>query len=111
MEASKISHTSALILQIIDSGRVYGFDIMEVTGLPSGTIYPALRRLEKESLILGSWEDKRNAFSQDRPRRRCYRLTRPGKETLAGALRRYPLLAQLAPGGRETKPGSTVRYI
>jgi PadR family transcriptional regulator, regulatory protein PadR len=104
MEAAKISHTSALILQIIDSGRVYGFDIMEATGLPSGTIYPALRRLEKESQILGSWEDKHSAFSQDRPRRRYYRLTRQGKEMLAGALQRYPLLAQLAPAGKQTRP-------
>ena len=45
--AARISHTSALILQTIRSGYVYGFDIMDVTGLPSGTIYPALRRLEK----------------------------------------------------------------
>lgn len=101
--AAKLSHTSALILQTIDSGYEYGFDIMEITGLPSGTIYPALRRLENDSLILGSWEDRRNAFSQDRPQRRYYRLTRQGKETLSGALRRYPLLAQLAPAGRESK--------
>jgi PadR family transcriptional regulator len=102
--AVRLSHTSALILHTIGSGYVYGFDIMEVTGLPSGTIYPALRRLEKDSLILGSWEDRRSAFSQDRPQRRCYRLTRQGKETLSGALRRYPLLAQLAPAGKESKP-------
>ncbi len=108
MEAAKISHTAALILHTIGSGYAYGFDIMEVTGLPSGTIYPALRRLEKESLILGSWEDKRNAFSQERPRRRYYRLTRPGKETLAGALRRYPLLTQLAPAAKESRPARTV---
>jgi PadR family transcriptional regulator, regulatory protein PadR len=95
--AVKLSHTSALILHTIDSGYAYGFDIMEVTGLPSGTIYPALRRLEKDSLILGTWEDRRSAFSQDRPQRRVYKLTRQGKETLSGALRRYPLLAQLAP--------------
>ena len=111
METAKISHTSALILQIIDSGRVYGFDIMEATGLPSGTIYPALRRLEKESLVQGSWEDKRNAFNQDRPQRRYYRLTRPGKEMLAGALRRYPLLAQLAAGRKANQAGSPVRYM
>jgi PadR family transcriptional regulator len=99
--AVKLSHTSALILQTIGSGYVYGFDIMEVTGLPSGTIYPALRRLEKDSLILGSWEDRRSAFSQERPQRRFYRLTRQGKETLSGALRRYPLLARLAPAEKE----------
>ena len=102
MEAAiKLSHTSALILQTIEAGYVYGFDIMEVTGLPSGTIYPALRRLEKDSLILGSWEDRRSAFSQDRPPRRFYRLTRQGKDTLSGALRRYPLLARLAPATKE----------
>lgn len=101
--ATKISHTSALILQTIGSGYAYGFDIMEVTGLPSGTIYPALRRLEKDSFILGSWENKQNAFSQDRPRRRYYRLTREGKDILSGARRRYPLLSQLAPAEKEIK--------
>lgn len=102
MGMAKISHTAALILQTVGAGYSYGFDIMEITGLPSGTIYPALRRLEKDLLIQGSWEDKRSAFSQDRPRRRHYRLTGPGKETLAGALQRYPLLSQLAPAGKES---------
>ena len=63
---AKISHTSALILQTLGSGYEYGFDLMDATGLPSGTIYPALRRLERDSLILGTWEEKRSAFSQDR---------------------------------------------
>ena len=95
--AVKISHTSALILQTINAGYVYGFDIMDVTGLPSGTIYPALRRLEKDSFVRGDWEDKRSAVRQDRPPRRYYKLTRQGKEVLAGAVERYPLLARLAP--------------
>jgi DNA-binding PadR family transcriptional regulator len=96
-DARKISHTSALILQTISSGSMYGFDIMEITGLPSGTVYPALRRLEQDALIRGSWEDEKQAFSNDRPRRRYYRLSRTGKDALGGALKRYPLLAQLAP--------------
>ncbi|HKD81592.1 MAG TPA: helix-turn-helix transcriptional regulator [Candidatus Angelobacter sp.] len=95
--AVKISHTSALILQTINAGYVYGFDIMDVTGLPSGTIYPALRRLEQDSFVRGDWEDKRSAIRQDRPPRRYYKLTRQGKEVLAGAVERYPLLARLAP--------------
>jgi DNA-binding PadR family transcriptional regulator len=95
--AFRISHTSALILQTIHSGHVYGFNIMEITGLPSGTIYPALRRLEKDSFIRGGWEDKKNAFAKDRPPRRYYKLTRQGKEALAYATERYPLLARLAP--------------
>ena len=105
----KLSHTAAMILQAIHAGYKYGFSIMEMTGLPSGTVYPALRRLEKDSLILGSWEDAQIAFRQDRPRRRNYKLTRQGKDALAGALRRYPLLGQLAPlkeakDGKEAKP-------
>jgi len=50
-EAAKLSHTSAMILQAISSGHIYGYTIMEVTGLPSGTVYPALRRLEGDRLI------------------------------------------------------------
>jgi PadR family transcriptional regulator, regulatory protein PadR len=99
--AVRISHTSALILQTIRSGYFYGFEIMEATGLPSGTIYPALRRLEKDALVRGDWEDSKVAIRQDRPPRRYYKLTRLGKETLAGAVERYPLLARLAP---EEKP-------
>jgi DNA-binding PadR family transcriptional regulator len=95
--AVKLSHTSALILKTINSGYVYGFDIMEVTGLPSGTIYPALRRLEKDSFVRGDWEDKKVATRQDRPPRRYYKLTRQGKDALAGAMGRYPLLARLGP--------------
>src|ERR1700681_3034195 len=98
METSaRISHTSALILQTIRSGYIYGFDIMDVTGLPSGTIYPALRRLEKDSLVRGDWENSKVALRQERPPRRYYKLTRQGRETLAYAVERYPLLARLAP--------------
>ena len=93
---AKISHTSALILKTISAGYMYGFDVMEVTGLPSGTIYPALRRLEEEALVRGNWEDLRHAAS-DRPRRKYYRLTRRGEDALAVVTRRYPLLAQLKP--------------
>ena len=96
MEPARISHTTALILQTIHAGAVYGFDVMEQTGLPSGTVYPALRRLEKDGLIKGSWEEAKSAFRQDRPRRRYYKLTREGKQTLQAALERYPLLARLA---------------
>ncbi|MFN7929787.1 MAG: hypothetical protein U0Y68_17950 [Blastocatellia bacterium] len=37
----------ALILQAVENGYRYGFDVMTITGLPSGTVYPALRRLEE----------------------------------------------------------------
>jgi PadR family transcriptional regulator PadR len=93
----KLSHTSALILQTISQGYCYGFDIMDVTGLPSGTVYPALRRLERDELVQSKWESEALAEGQDRPPRKYYRLTRLGNGTLAGAVKRYPLLEQLTP--------------
>lgn len=94
-DAPKLSYTSALVLQTISSGYNYGFDIMEVTGLPSGTVYPALRRLEQLELIKSNWEREYTAFAEQRPARKYYRLTGEGKETLAKALGRYTLFEQL----------------
>src|SRR5258705_12854495 len=54
----KLSHTAALILQAIHAGHIYGFSVMERTGLPSGTVYPAMRRLERDSLIRSQWESQ-----------------------------------------------------
>jgi hypothetical protein len=53
---TKLSHTAAMILQAIGAGVGYGFSIMEMTGLPSGTVYPAMRRLERDRLIRSQWE-------------------------------------------------------
>ena len=53
---AKLSHTAAMILQAIHIGYLYGFSVMEQTGLPSGTVYPALRRLERDGLIRSEWE-------------------------------------------------------
>ena len=92
MPEVKLSHTSALILRIIDSGRLYGFDIMEATGLPSGTIYPALRRLEQLELIRSKWENAKKALKDQRPARKYYTLTSLGEELLHKAVERYPLL-------------------
>jgi DNA-binding PadR family transcriptional regulator len=88
----KLSHTSALILQIIHAGHMYGFDIMEATGLPSGTIYPALRRLEQLELIRSKWEKTKKAFAEQRPARKYYTLTGLGEDVLAKAVERFPLL-------------------
>lgn len=92
-----LTHTAALILKTIDAGYRYGFDIMEATGLPSGTVYPALRRLEAAGVIAAKWEKEKAAFADQRPARRYYRLTRSGEETLGRAVKRYPLLEQVSP--------------
>jgi PadR family transcriptional regulator PadR len=81
-----------MVLQSVGDGRRYGFDIMDSTGLPSGTIYPALRRLESAGLIRSQWEKEREAHSEGRPARKYYKLTRAGESALAEAAERYRLL-------------------
>lgn len=93
----KLSHTAAMILQSIHAGDGYGFSVMEMTGLPSGTVYPAMRRLERDGLIRSQWERQAIADAGQRPSRKYYKLTRPGRATLQASQRRYPLLAKLAP--------------
>lgn len=93
----KLSHTAAMILQAIHTGQVYGFSVMEMTGLPSGTVYPAMRRLERDGLIVSKWEQQSIADAEQRPLRKYYKLTRQGKATLEAVYKRYPLLAKMIP--------------
>jgi PadR family transcriptional regulator PadR len=93
----KLTHTATMILQAIDTGYVYGLSVMEVTGLPSGTVYPAMRRLERDGLIRSSWERQKVADAEQRPARKYYKLTRAGKIKLQASQKRYPLLTGLIP--------------
>jgi DNA-binding PadR family transcriptional regulator len=99
-DTTKLSHTAALILQTVDHGCSYGFDIMDETGLPSGTVYPALRRMEKEGLISSQWEAEKKALAEQRPARKYYRVTRAGAQVLEQSQRRYPLLGKLSQKSR-----------
>jgi DNA-binding PadR family transcriptional regulator len=94
-----LTHITALILQAIDSGFVYGFSIMDMTGLPSGTIYPALRRMEEDQLIRSRWERQAIADREQRPPRKYYQLTITGKTALQASRKRYPLIERLVPAG------------
>ncbi len=93
----KLSHTAAIILQAIGGGFIYGFSIMEMTGLPSGTVYPAMRRLERDDLIRSQWERQSIADAEQRPARKYYKLTAAGRSTLEASRKRYPLLDRLIP--------------
>ncbi len=94
---AKLSHTAAIILQAIHAGYVYGFSIMEMTGLPSGTVYPAMRRIERDNLIHSHWESQSIADAEQRPARKYYKLTADGRATLEASRKRYPLLERLIP--------------
>lgn len=95
--SAKLSHTAAMILQAIDAGLVYGFSIMERTGLPSGTVYPAMRRLERDRLICSRWERQSIADAEQRPPRKYFKLTAAGAEALQASRNRYPLLERMIP--------------
>jgi PadR family transcriptional regulator, regulatory protein PadR len=98
----RLSVAAVSVLQAVANGAVYGFDVIETTGLPSGTVYPALSRLERDGLLKSAWEDETQAHEDGRPARRNYRLTAPGTRALAESLAYYRSLIPLAPA---RKPG------
>jgi PadR family transcriptional regulator len=51
-----LAYTTAVILQAVANGYQYGFDIIDITGVPGGTVYPALRRLEEAGYP--KWEEQ-----------------------------------------------------
>ena len=80
------------MLQAIADGFQYGFDIIDQTELPSGTVYPALGRLERDGLVKSAWENEQEAHADGRPARRYYKLTAPGVKALAEAAAFYRAL-------------------
>ncbi len=90
MAKPNLTFPTGLVLQAIHDGTRYGFDIIEATGLPSGTVYPALRRLEAAGCLASEWEDARTAEAQGRPPRCYYHLTPAGTALLSEALVRFP---------------------
>ena len=100
-----MTYQTALVLEALAAGRHYGFDIMDATDLPSGTIYPILRRLDDEGLVRSRWERETVARKEQRPPRRYYELTTTGEAKLAEARARYRALEVLAARmGRRWKP-------
>lgn len=91
----RMTQITALILRAVASGYGYGFDIMESCGLPSGTVYPALRRLEKAGLLASRWEAEEQAHGDGRPRRRIHELTPEGVEALLEAERKLAEMRRL----------------
>ena len=77
-------HLDGLLLASLASGPRHGYAVKEALrersggrfDLPTGTVYPALHRLERSDLIEGSWEVANGR------RRRVYRLTTEGERRL-----------------------------
>ncbi len=102
---ASLSYSAAVILQAIANDYRYGFDVMDITGLPSGTVYPALRRMEDTELVNSKWENETTAQRDGRPTRKYYVITAAGREALAEALKRYRHMERLLPAtARKSKP-------
>ncbi|MFD0206782.1 MULTISPECIES: PadR family transcriptional regulator [Saccharothrix] len=80
-------HLDAMLLAVLEPGPLHGYAVITavqrrsggVLELRTGTVYPALNRLER----LGLLRSRRQPVS-DRLRR-CYELTEAGRRDLAGA--------------------------
>ena len=78
-------HLDGLILSVLEDGPRHGYAIIEALqarsggalDLPTGTVYPALRRLERSGRLSGSWSTVGGR------ERRTYTLTRAGRHALA----------------------------
>jgi PadR family transcriptional regulator PadR len=98
MKARSLSYAATAVLDAVAQGHQYGFDVIALTGLASGTVYPALRRLEDAGYVESRWEDHRVAQREVRPVRKYYEVTESGEAALAAALLRYRAL------GRRRRP-------
>ncbi len=78
-------HLDALLLAALEDGPRHGYAVIEALrqasggrlDMATGTVYPALRRLEAAGLISGSWSVVAGR------RRREYRLTPAGADALS----------------------------
>ena len=82
----------------------YGYDLMKAARLPSGTLYPLLARLERESLVASAWETPQQ--EGQRPRK-YYQLTGEGVRTARLGLAHASARRQRAPARTgQPAPGS-----
>ena len=81
MTIRRVTQPTVLVLQslLAEPGRRwYGLELCRATGLPSGTLYPIIARMEHEGWLASQWEDPKLHERQGRPRRRYYWITAAG---------------------------------
>lgn len=77
-------HLDGILLAVLEPGPLHGYAIMEAlrvrsgghVDLPTGTVYPALHRLERAGLVAANWSQAGGR------RRRVYDLTPAGTRAL-----------------------------
>jgi DNA-binding PadR family transcriptional regulator len=92
--------TTRTLLAFLEEPRSwrYGYDLMKVAGLSSGTLYPLLARLADDGWLESRWEDSEYS---GRPPRQLYRLTAAGRMQARHALERAQASWLRAPRTRE----------
>jgi PadR family transcriptional regulator, regulatory protein PadR len=99
-------HLDALLLAALEDGPRHGYAVIEALrgsiggrlDLPTGTIYPALRRLGVAGLITVSWSVVGGR------RRREYQLTAAGSRALSGKRADWRDFAAIISGALEGRP-------
>jgi len=99
MGKRRLGYATVAILRAIDEDHRYGLEIIDATGLATGTVYVTLGRLQKRGFVTTSWEDQRIAEREGRPRRRYSRLSPAGRSALQEALDSYDALTEGAAAG------------
>jgi PadR family transcriptional regulator PadR len=77
-------HLDGLLLAVLEPAPLHGYAVIEALqrrsggalDLPTGTVYPALRRMEEAGWLSGQWSEVGGR------RRRTYRLTAAGRRAL-----------------------------
>jgi DNA-binding MarR family transcriptional regulator len=92
------------VLHAIADGNRFGFNIMDATGLTSGTVYPTLDKLESLGYVTSRWEDARTARRDKRPPRRYFDLTAAGATALSAALNKYKNLKPVSLSAWRVRP-------
>jgi transcriptional regulator len=90
-----------LILQTLQWGPRHGYGLSqsirtnsgEILKVDTGSLYPALHRLEKQKLIAAEWK-----VSEKNQRTRVYRLTVKGKKQLVSERSRWSQLSEAIAG-------------
>jgi len=90
-----------LVLQTLRWGPQHGYGIAlsiqagsgDVLRVDTGSLYPALHRLEKQKLITATWK-----VSENNQRTRVYKLTAAGRRQLVSERSRWQMLVDAMSG-------------
>ncbi len=93
-------HLDGMILSVLETEPRHGYAVIEALqarsggelDLPTGTVYPALRRLEAAGYLASKWSEVGGR------KRRTYRLTASGRRELAARRKEWTAFSRVIGG-------------